>query len=248
MGAAYKNPPVAEAIAEFRFPPGSEPDLAVPGLVYQELKERFPTARPAVGIEASIQANQGVVQQRLAQTPRLQMLSPDGRIVVQVSPNWLAVNHVPPYESWEQYLPAIEHALDAYAKASNVAVMLAASLRYVNHIPLDGLGTIALEDYFTVYPKLETGPIGEGAFKLGLQLPRDEGKSFLQVEITPGEGLGGSGVQLDILYFHGGAAPIAVADAKAWLTRAHLEVETFFERAIKDSLRERFGGKKLESG
>jgi uncharacterized protein (TIGR04255 family) len=245
VGAPYKNPPIAEAIAEFRFPPGSEPDLAVPGLVYEQMKKMFPKVRPAVGIEASVHANQGVIQQRFAQTPRLQMLSPDERLVVQVSPNWLAINHVPPYVSWvDEYLPAIEAAIGAYVKAADVAIIMGASLRYVNHIPVTGLGTLGLEDFFTVYPKLESGPIGDGGFRLGLQLPRAEGKSVLQVEMAPSDGPSGSGIQLDILYFHGGAAPIAVGDAKAWLTRAHEEVEAFFESAIKDSLRQRFGGRK----
>jgi uncharacterized protein (TIGR04255 family) len=244
VGTFYKKPPVAEAIAEFRFPPGSEPDLAVPGLVYERLKAHFPKARAAIGLEASVEANQGVIQQRFAQTPRLQLLTPDERVVVQVSPNWMAVNHLPPYDSWEKYAPIIDKAFDAYVKSASVTTVLGLSLRYANQIQLGGLASsVGIEQFFTVYPRLEGEAILESNFRLGFQFPRDDSKGILQIEMAPAEGPGGRSIQFDIAYFHSGAAPVEVSAVRAWLTKAHEEVEAFFERAIRDSLREHFGGK-----
>ena len=47
----YPNPPVIEAVCEFRLPPDSEWDLTVPGLVYEHIRDQVPTE----GTERSVQ-------------------------------------------------------------------------------------------------------------------------------------------------------------------------------------------------
>ena len=42
MGRQYNSPPIKEAICEFRFRSETPWDLAVPGLIYAELKDDFP--------------------------------------------------------------------------------------------------------------------------------------------------------------------------------------------------------------
>lgn len=37
----YKNPPIVEALCEFRFVPSDEWNLTVPGLIFQELKHVY---------------------------------------------------------------------------------------------------------------------------------------------------------------------------------------------------------------
>ena len=241
VGTPYKNPPLVEAIAEFRFPPGTELDVVVPGLVYQELRREFPKSRAAVGIESAVKAGPAGIEQRLTQTPRLQLRKDDERIVVQVSPAWLAVNHVAPYRSWElEYLPAIMRALEVYALAAGVTGVLSATLRYVNRITLDGEGPHELKKFFTVYPELEGGNEQLGHFRLALQFPpANQGR--LQVEMAPFSLPSEWGVQFELTYAYADPAPLPVASASAWLERAHGTIEDFFERAIKEPLRGRFG-------
>ena len=42
MKRQYKNPPIKEAVCEFRFASGATWDMAVPGLIYAELRADFP--------------------------------------------------------------------------------------------------------------------------------------------------------------------------------------------------------------
>ncbi|MGQ0654564.1 MAG: TIGR04255 family protein [Betaproteobacteria bacterium] len=42
MPKKYKNPPIIEAICEFRFSETSPWDLTIPGLIYELVKDKFP--------------------------------------------------------------------------------------------------------------------------------------------------------------------------------------------------------------
>jgi len=42
MNKQYENPPIREVVCEFRFQSENRWDLAVPGLIYADLKQEFP--------------------------------------------------------------------------------------------------------------------------------------------------------------------------------------------------------------
>jgi uncharacterized protein (TIGR04255 family) len=132
--ADYRSPPLIEAVAEFRFPPGAVPDAAVPGLLYREIQEEFPVAKPAIGIEAQVSASAGAVQHHVVQKPRLHLIRADERMLVQVGPNWLAVNHLRPYSGWESFAPAVKSVLHKYRQVAGTAELLGISLRYINQL------------------------------------------------------------------------------------------------------------------
>ena len=56
----YKNPPIEEALVEFRFAPGQEWDLTIPGKLHEKVKDSYPgKPRQQKLLQAAVQAVQG---------------------------------------------------------------------------------------------------------------------------------------------------------------------------------------------
>ena len=236
----YARPPLIEAVAEFRFPPGELPDAAVPGLLYRDLRDEFPTATPAVGIEAQVRATGGSVQQHVYQKPRLRLARHDGRVLVQIGPTWLAVNHLAPYSGWAEFAPIVGKVLDAYRDVAGTEALLGASLRYINQLEVPP-SLAELGRYLRVRPET-TAPWDQEcrAFMLGLQFHRDEGNSLFQLEVQPIQVEGKpSAVRMDLTYQHIGQ-PLQHGDAMPWLHHAHEAIGELFEAAITDEARKSF--------
>lgn len=147
MGRRYRNPPVIEALCEFRFEPGQPWDLAVPGLVYEKIRDDFPKRRQARVLEARITARPSEVGQEILTTDRMQFLRKDEKALIQVGRDLLAVNHLRPYPSWQAFLPLIRQGLSAYREAAHPSGLSRVGLRYINRIEIPG-PSIKLEDYF----------------------------------------------------------------------------------------------------
>ena len=90
MGRRYKNPPIVEALCEFRFDPDSPWDLAMPGLVYERVRDTFPKRRQAKQFAVEVSAGQKGVEQHVRTTDRMQFLREDEKALVQVGPHLLA--------------------------------------------------------------------------------------------------------------------------------------------------------------
>jgi len=92
MGRKYRHPPIIEALCEFRFEPGPPWDLAIPGLVYEKVKEEFPTRRQAKAFEVNVAASPEGVEQRVTTTDRIHFLRDDEKALIQVDRNLLVVS------------------------------------------------------------------------------------------------------------------------------------------------------------
>jgi len=243
MGRKYKNPPIIEAVCEFRFEQGSPWDLTIPGLLYDQLKGDFPKRRTVKAFETSLGSEQeGVLRQEVVQTARSRFLREDEKAFIQLGPNFLAINHLQPYPTWDGFLPLIQNALLSYQKIANPKGVHRVGLRYVNRIDLGG-NRVELEGYFDFYPFVGKGlPQDYGPFIVGIEIPFDDGIDILRLEmrlavpdksdVVP--------VILDLDYFLGRAGEVDLQNIDQWLRKAHSRVEHAFEGCLKDSLREQF--------
>ena len=141
MQRQYKNPPIKQAVCEFRFLSEDAWDMAVPGLIYSDLKDDFPRRIPnivqAAGIRISSspgaqpQISSQVDEQFKQEISQLQGLrfwreeTEDGVIVV--APNRLSVTQYPPYPSPEEprrHLPVNELQSADISNSKSPAVLL----------------------------------------------------------------------------------------------------------------------------
>lgn len=242
MDRRYRNPPIVEALCEFRFEPSSPWDLAIPGLVYQKVRDKFPKRRQVKAFEASISDGPEGVEKQMRTTARMQFLRDDEKALIQIGPNLLAVNHLKPYPTWQEFLPLIQQGFDTYLEVANPKSIERIGLRYINRIEFTGQ-SIELENYFEFRPFIGPRlPQDVGPFILGIQIPYEDSRDTLRLQLvsatveTPDK----VAVILDLDYFLGQPGQVPLETVFDWVEAAHGRVEEAFEACITDRLRQMF--------
>ena len=242
MGRRYKNPPIIEAVCEFRFGQDSPWDIAVPGLVYAEVRGAFPKRRQVRKLGVGILADEGAVKPNIQAADVMQFHQADEKALIQVGLHLLAINHLRPYPSWDKFLPMIEKALRTYYEVAAPNSIHRIGLRYVNRVEIPEQ-CVDLDDYFEFYPRCAPGfPEDHGPFLVGLQFPYENGRDVLRVQLASAhvERPGLSPITLDLDYFLAQPGKWSVQEAVKWVGDAHQRVEAAFEACITDRLRAMF--------
>ena len=242
MGKKYRNPPIIEALCEFRFEPSAPWDMAIPGLVYEKIRDGFPRRRQTKTFEASVVASPAGVEQQVLTTDRMQFLRDDEKALIQVGPNLLAVNHLRPYPTWQKFLPLIQQGFNAYLEAANPKGIQRIGLRYINRIEIPGKRG-GLADYFEFLPLVgKRLPQDYGPFIVGIQIPFEDSRDFLRLQLASAivETPDTVAVMLDLDYFLAQPGTVSKEDVFDWTEVAHDHVEAVFEACITDRLRQMF--------
>jgi uncharacterized protein (TIGR04255 family) len=238
----YTNPPIIEAVCEFRFTPDTEWDATVPGLIYTAVQERFPKKEQRIiqNVEVSPQSpTQGEV--RVQQNKRTVFLTEDKNTQIQIAPYLLAINRLKPYNKWDGFEADIKYALDILASKVELKGLQRIGLRYINKIEIPATGTsdVDLEEYFEFRPqlgqKLSQNPMID--FIVGCVQSYADGRDNCRTQLKTS---GGTTFILDMDYFLAKPGAVALDQALKWVDEAHLNIEIVFESCIKDPLREVF--------
>ena len=242
MGRLYENPPVVEAICEFRFEPSQPWDWTIPGLVYDKVKSEFPRKRQRNVVEVEMQAEQHHVAQRVkGGVAQMQFLRDDERALIQVGPDLLTVNHLKPYPKWSIYQAMIVNALQVYRQVANPRGLERIGLRYINRMEVPG-PAFEIEDYIQAVPRVPQ-PMPQ-AFRLFIQrveipFERANGLLILQSALgVPEENK--SALMLDLDFGTLDARSMTLDAVMDWVRQAHDEVENAFEACITPQARALF--------
>lgn len=242
MGRKYKKPPIIEALCEFRFEPGEEWDITFPGLFYEKVRDNFPKKKSSrrMQFRAISEAEEPHIRQEIVEF--IQFLRQDEKALVQIVPNLLAVNHLKPYPTWNEFRPIILNSLSKYREIANPKGIMRIGLRYINRIELPG-ERVELEDYFDFYPHLGSElPKEHGPFIVGIQLIYEDGRDILKLEMAsekyqPPRGLT---MLFDLDYFLSKPDGISMDNIEEWIEIAHTRVEETFEACITEKVRKLF--------
>lgn len=165
----YKNPPIEEALCEFRFEPSQDWDLTIPGKVHSELgeeytsklqKERVAGEKVILGERAFSHLYHG------GGFGKVQLFSSDGRRVIGIGHDILSVHMLCPYQDptrsdgggWGEFQSRITAALSAYWKVADPAGVCRVDIRYINNIETPE-GETDVKDYLKcVLPDVEGLP------------------------------------------------------------------------------------------
>ena len=135
MGEKLKNPPLVEALCEFRFDESSKWDWAIPGLVYEKIKGEFPNRSEVYQTQAQIPLYEEDQVIRTTRGPnRIQFKKKDESAMIQVGNNLLAINHLVPYPMWESFRTLIIENYLIYVGIANPTGLIGIGLRYINKI------------------------------------------------------------------------------------------------------------------
>jgi uncharacterized protein (TIGR04255 family) len=245
----YRNPPLLEAVAEFRFA-GESWDQTIPGLFFSKVSDKFPAKQQITAVDAAqLPDPTGALQQTFLAVERVRLMRADEAASISIGPHYLSISRTSPYEGWEEFEPLVADAVATYVGIAAPTGIQRIGLRYVNQIRFGVADRIELSTYFDFFPHLgDQLPQDHSSFICGVQFPFDEQRDLLKVQLadqpsTPGT----SAMLLDLDYFLNRAGQVDLEDVPAWLSCAHERLEQVFEGSITDALRARFELVELET-
>jgi uncharacterized protein (TIGR04255 family) len=243
----YRNPPIEEALCEFRFAPSQDWDPTVPGRFHERIRERYP-AKPReqrvveAGFQVSAQSTDSAMQLKHG-LAKAQFPTADGKRLVAVGPDVMSVHVLKPYPGWhEDFRARIEQALQAYNETTVPKGITQIGLRYINQvvIPAD---TIELDDYFTTPPRTpDKFPERQSAIFSRIEsFYTDEPIRlvFTFANVKSPEGTLGFLLDLDLVWSWGDE-PLALNDAMDKVEELRHRERNAFEALITERTREVF--------
>lgn len=238
----YANPPIAEAVCEFRLPQDSKWDLTTPGLFYERTRATYPKKNSRLLREVAFKDSREGIQQQIRQSEQIRYLTNDEKAFIQIGTCVLSIHCLKPYPTWEDFKPRIE---DAYITLNNIVpvqTLQRIGLRYINRIEIPKQ-SVSLESYFGFRPyRNEKLPNKLGEFIVGCSFPFSNGRDSCKVQLTNlvADKPDTSAFLLDLDYFLN--IPIKVSECIPidWIENAHQKIEEIFEGCITDQLREIF--------
>ncbi|KPL05716.1 hypothetical protein AMJ85_11035 [candidate division BRC1 bacterium SM23_51] len=242
MGKRYADPPIVEAVCEFRLTPATKWDLTIPGLIYAKVKEDFPNKEQRPIQEVEFTQSQEGTQQQIRASELALFLAENRETFIQVGPRLLAVNRLKPYHSWARFKPSIEKAFGALTDTVDVEGLQRIGLLYINRIEIPG-SPVDLDKYFEFRPFLgDNLPQDMANFFLGCRLPFRDGKELCRVELISAvpENPNSVAILLRLDYHFAHPNVVRPDGALEWVEAAHSQVEEIFEGCITDRLREIF--------
>ncbi len=242
MSRKYKNPPIIEAVCEFRLTPDTKWDLTIPGLMYEKLQGQFPKKEQRLMQEVGMSHGPEGVKQLIRPVERMLFLTEDGKKFIQAGSNLLAVNYLAPYQSWDILRPSIEMAFEILSEILDIGVLQKIGLRYINKIEIPQK-PVKLEDYFEFYPfHGERLPQNIGTFRVGSIFSFADNRDACKVELTTAapDDPDNLAFLLDLDYTLAKPQAVKSEFALEWIEEAHQRIEEIFEGCINNRLREIF--------
>ncbi|HUW57876.1 MAG TPA: TIGR04255 family protein [Planctomycetota bacterium] len=244
MSRKYANPPIIEAVCEFRLSPETPWDPTIAGLLYEKLKDEFPRKDHRPIRQLSAESEKERTAPRIPVEDRALFFATDDKSLVQVGSRLLSVNCLKPYPSWNVFHSKISKALEALQETVAIKGFQTIRLRYIDRIEIPGT-KVELDDYFDFAPRVGNNlPRELAAFFVGCLVSFSEGRDACRIELTNAvpEREGHSAYRLTTEYFLDEAGAVTPEKALAWLEQAHEAAGKIFEGCIKDALREIFDG------
>ena len=247
----YRNPPIDEALCEFRFEPDSGWDSTLADRLHAELQVDYPTPpreRRVVEVGLQVKGSAPTQMEHKEAVERVQLLSDDERRIVGVGKALLSIHMLRPYQApgrpfgggWEELRSRVEKALDAYSRVAQPTGVRRIGVRYVNRIVFP-CPAVQLEDYVKCSPPIPP------------ELPQRIGGSFARSEIqyaddiylvlsqgTTSDSSGNAAYVLDLDVIWQGQSSISLAAARRMVEDLKGHERLAFEAIITDKAREVF--------
>ena len=171
----YKNPPIEEALCEFRFEPGQEWDLTIPGRLHVKLSKEY-SGKPQQQkfVDVSLDAQKGKPP-RLSYgegLEKVQLFTQDGKRIVAVGQDVLSIHMLRPYQDpqrpdhsgWDEFQDRIKQALNVYWEEVQPKGVLRVGIRYLNKIVVPEKA-VAVENYLnSALPDVKGLPDHQNSF------------------------------------------------------------------------------------
>lgn len=145
MNKRYRNPPIQEALCEFRFAPSRDWDLTIPGKLHNEVIREY-GAQPQEQrvLQATLKTSEDGSPEMQAheEIAKLMLINGDGTRMIGVGRDIVSVHMMEPYQTpnspeksgWKEFQPRIKQALNAYWHVAAPLGVTRIGVRYINRI------------------------------------------------------------------------------------------------------------------
>lgn len=248
MAKTYKNPPLLEAVCEFRFVTEGNYSAEQITSFYEMIKGSFPIQKKGkinqiefkIDAEKTPEENKGSISQDFYEFE--QYFSEDEKYSIQLDGGRISIHRIKPYQAWSQFLPLIQTVYGAYVDIFKPKELARVGVRYINEIvlPADGF---SFSDYFTLAVSLSSlSDNSRQSIFLGSVFEQEESRDAIKVQFGDKQLPDGTETKafvLDLDYFL--VTPTVALDAvDEWLTTAHTNLENVFEGIVTEKTKQFF--------
>lgn len=224
----FENPPVAEAVCEFRFEQIRVHSALIPGRYYERVKDAYSgiEMRRGVGLQA------GGQELTMATEERTVFRNPAANRLVQIGPGMLAISQLRPYPGYVTFRQEIQARLLDYKAVASPKGLTRIGLRYINRFtePEDHALEAILHVGFKV-PQALGAKADPYLVRLEFSYQADRDRLILIVAKAadqPEE----PGVMLDLDYVLVKPDQIEEGELMAWVDTAHETIEDVFHMCV----------------
>jgi uncharacterized protein (TIGR04255 family) len=227
--------PLIEASCEIIFMPSSVFDTTLPGILYTELKDEFPTKKDKPGnmIQMPSLTNEKSID--LTQVQLSQFFSIDEKQAVQIGKDILVNNMLTPYKGWGIFKAQILKVFNVYcSNLTEQPKIRRITLKYINIFSFD-----INADYQSIFTMTLPNPplkkyVKNRAFNTVVEYDTEFGdilslgfKSIYPQDKTK------KSILLEINSFHNTPKSIEPNNFENWLNIAHKSIEDLFIASLK---------------
>ncbi len=240
----YKNPPIVEAVCEFRFSKNTVWNSDIPSKLYEKIKDEFPNTeiRNEQHIEIKATKKGGIEESNLESVDRCVYLNNERKILIQIAPRMISISCLKPYPSWEVFKQKIKLAYDTLGELTEINEIDRIGLAYVDKIEIPE-EPVKLKEYFKFYPHLSNElPQVFGNFIIGCDFIYNEGRDLCRLQLTkamPGK-KENNAFLLTTDYFTAKINSVKPIEAINWIEKAHIELKQIFIGCITEKLEDLF--------
>ena len=247
----YRNPPISEALCEFRFVPGPDWDLTIPGKLQAALGEDYsgkPREQKAMQVGLHVEEGKPANLQYGEGLAKVQLPTTDGTRLVGVGPDVLSVHMLHPYQNstspdeggWQEFAPRIAAALKAYRKVVEPNGITRVGVRYINQIEIPGT-SVRVEDYLKcAHLELSGLPQDYVNFVSRVEYVYDDGARLVLAYGLLGASANTVKCLLDLDVIWQGETQIESQGPLAIANDLHERAGSAFEAVVSDKARELF--------
>lgn len=243
----YRNPPIVEAVCEFRFSSDTPWEQDLPDRFHDAVKDNFPIRESKKGQSLEIKANSAGIEGPRVETVEISaFLAENRRTLIHIGPRALSVHCLRPYPSWDVFGPMICRAYETIASLTEgIRGFDRIGLLYIDKIEIPG-EKIKIEDYFAFYPHLGKGlPQDVENFMIGCDFAyKDRDICRLKLTRAMPEKQNTQAYLLTTDYFLARKDTVRPDNACAWVEEAHTAVKALFKGCITEKLEEIFDQEK----
>ena len=187
----YDNPPIEEALCEFRFNSGQEWNLTIPGKLHTELMQEY-SGKPQNQRFFELEFQSG----ETGTTPKIrygggvemvQLVNENKNRIIGIGKDVLSIHMLRPYQDprhsesggWEEFKKRISQALDAYWKVVIPIGVNRLGIRYINRIDVPD-EQIKIGEYFKcALPVVDALPSSQKKFTSRVEYDYGDGVNLI---------------------------------------------------------------------